>query len=98
MWKLFLVVFWTVFLAELGDKTQVATFLFATQNPVHRYLVFVGAFSALAVSTLLVVLLGSKVTEFLPMKIIRILSGLGFILIGIFILLRELNVFRPLFP
>jgi len=85
-------------LAELGDKTQVATFLFATQNPVHKYLVFLGAFSALVVSTLLVVLLGSKVAGLLPMKVIRILSSLGFIAIGIFILLRELNVFRSLFP
>jgi len=92
------VVFWSVFLAELGDKTQVATFLFTAQNPVHRYLVFLGAFSALAVSTFLVVLLGSKVAELLPMKVIRLLSSLGFIAIGIFILLRELNAFRSPFP
>jgi putative Ca2+/H+ antiporter (TMEM165/GDT1 family) len=98
MWKLFLVVFWTVFLAELGDKTQLATFLFATQNPLHKYLVFSGAFSALALSTLLVVLLGGKLAELLPLKVIRILSGLGFIGIGIFILLRESNGFRSLFP
>ena len=46
-WKTLAVVFGTVFLAELGDKTQVATILFASDKEVSKWLVFVGASLAL---------------------------------------------------
>src|SRR5262245_22759694 len=64
-WRIILkaafVVFTTVFLAELGDKTQIATFLFATDPNLNRLAVFVAAATALVLSSLIAVLLGEQV-------------------------------------
>ena len=46
-WKILLTVFVTVFIAELGDKTQLATLLFAADRGVSKWLVFIGASLAL---------------------------------------------------
>ena len=57
--KLYLVIFITVFLAELGDKTQLATLLFATDEQASKFMVFLMESLALIVSTGLAVLLGA---------------------------------------
>ncbi len=77
-----LIVFFTVFLAELGDKTQLATLLYASKGDHSPWLVFVAASAALITSTAVAVLLGtvaSKYIAFLPLKLI---AGIGFMLVG----------------
>ena len=53
-------IFLSILLAELGDKTQLATVLFATNPKLSRIGVFVASASALTVSSLLAVLLGEQ--------------------------------------
>ncbi len=78
-----LVIFGSVFLAELGDKTQMATMLFATEKTVQPLSIFLAASSALVVSTLLAVLFGSAVTRFIPEGTLKLIAGLAFIAVGI---------------
>lgn len=81
--KLLLAVFGTVFLAELGDKTQLATMLFATRPSVSLATVFVGASLALLASTGLAVLGGAVISQYVDPKYLSYAAGVGFILIGI---------------
>jgi len=86
--KLFLTVFGTVFLAELGDKTQLATLLYAADAPSARLTVFVAAASALVLTSALGVLAGGLVAEWVSPRVLRWVAGAGFVAIGLFILLR----------
>jgi putative Ca2+/H+ antiporter (TMEM165/GDT1 family) len=81
--KIFFAVFTTVFLAELGDKTQLATLLFASEKEYSRLVVFFAAAAALIVSTAIAVLLGEMVAKHINTKYLNWISGIGFILIGI---------------
>ena len=87
-WKIFLTIFGSVFIAELGDKTQLATMLFATDKSVSRTLVFAAASAALVVSTALGVLAGSLLSETINEKYLHIAAGIAFIGIGVFTLYR----------
>lgn len=86
--KLLLAVFGTVFLAELGDKTQLATMLFATRQSVSLATVFVGASLALMASTGLAVLAGSLISQYVEARYLSYAAGAGFILIGIWTVWR----------
>jgi putative Ca2+/H+ antiporter (TMEM165/GDT1 family) len=79
-------IFTTVFLAELGDKTQLATLLFAADSRQHPALVFVAAAAALCLSTAIAVLLGSLAGHYLARMPLKLIAGLGFIAIGIWTL------------
>jgi putative Ca2+/H+ antiporter (TMEM165/GDT1 family) len=81
--KTLLVIFGSVLLAELGDKTQLATMLFATDKNVRPVQVFVAAAGALVLSTLLAVLFGSLVTRVIPASSLKLIAGLAFIAVGI---------------
>lgn len=85
-WKVFLTIFAAVFLAELGDKTQLATMLFATDREVSRYTVFLAASAALIVATALGVLAGSLLAEYINQRYLHLAAGVGFIAIGAFTL------------
>ncbi len=85
--NLYLTIFITVFLAELGDKTQIATVLFASDSSANRYIVFLTAAFALTISTALAVILGAAGEKYLNMLPLKLLAGLGFILIGAFMVL-----------
>ena len=85
-WKVFLTVFGAVFVAELGDKTQLATMLFATDRDVSKYTVFFAASAALVVASGLGVLAGSLLAEFINPKFLHYAAGVGFIAIGAFTL------------
>lgn len=84
-WKLALLAFGMLFLAELGDKTQLAVFTLATQ---HRqpWPIFIGASIALILVTLLGAFFGSFVTKHIPASILQVAVGILFIGIGIFVL------------
>ncbi|MBV9420660.1 MAG: TMEM165/GDT1 family protein [Alphaproteobacteria bacterium] len=77
------VIFSTVFLAELGDKTQLATVLFAADEKTSPLPVFFAAAAALVLSTAIAVILGSMAERYLTMIPLKLIAGLGFIAIGI---------------
>ena len=77
-----LVIFLTVFLAELGDKTQLATLLFATDKQHHPAMVFAAAALALIASTAIAVGLGVLAERHLAIIPLKLIAGIGFVLIG----------------
>lgn len=85
--KLFFTIFSVVFLAELGDKTQLATVLFAADKEINRTMVFISASLALITATLIGVLVGSLISGYISVKQLHYLAGIGFIVIGIWTLL-----------
>ncbi len=86
--KTLLVVFGTVFLAELGDKTQLATFLFASDKNASKLEVFLGASLALIAASGIGVVAGGLVSQYVDEKYIHYLAGAGFVCIGLWMLLR----------
>ena len=82
-WKVFLSIFGTVFLAELGDKTQLATVLFATRESLHPLVVFVAASLALIATSAVGVAAGSFVADQIDTRILSYIAGAGFIIIGV---------------
>ena len=85
-WKIFLTVFVSVFIAELGDKTQLATMLFAADKEVSKYTVFLAASAALIVASAIGVLAGAMMSEYINEKYLHYVAGVGFIAIGAFTL------------
>ncbi|MFC3122542.1 TMEM165/GDT1 family protein [Agaribacter flavus] len=85
-WKIFITVFATVFLAELGDKTQLATMLFASDKEVSKITVFLAASAALIVASAIGVLAGSFLSDYINEKYLHYIAGVGFIGIGIWTL------------
>ncbi len=85
-WKIFLTIFAAVFIAELGDKTQLATMLFAADKTVSKSTVFLAASAALIVASAIGVLAGSLLSEFINEKYLHYIAGIGFIVIGVFTL------------
>ena len=81
-WKVFLTVFGAIFVAELGDKTQLATMLFAADKEVNKYMIFAAASFALVVASALGVLAGSLLAEYINEKYLHYVAGIGFIAIG----------------
>jgi putative Ca2+/H+ antiporter (TMEM165/GDT1 family) len=84
--KLFITTFGLVFLAELGDKTQLTT-LCLSANYNSKISVFLGSAFALVMSSLLAVLFGAGLSRLLPTNYIQIGAGIFFIVIGIWILI-----------
>ena len=75
-------VFGIVFLAELGDKTQLATLLFASKSPDKLFAVFVGASAALIVASAIGVIAGGVISQYIGPKQLSYVAGVGFLLIG----------------
>lgn len=84
--RLAVTVFGTVFLAELGDKTQLATLLYASEASHPRLTVFAASASALVLTSALAVLAGAVVSEFVSPKLLRWVAGAGFIAVGVWVL------------
>lgn len=85
-WSIFLTIFASVFIAELGDKTQLATMLFAADKEVSKYTVFLAASAALIVASAVGVIAGSLLAEYINEKYLHYIAGVGFIGIGVFTL------------
>ncbi|WP_455211943.1 TMEM165/GDT1 family protein [Kaarinaea lacus] len=87
-WKILITVFITVFIAELGDKTQLATLLFATDKEVSKMTVFIGASLALVLTSAIGVLAGSVISNYISEKQLHYIAGIGFVAIGLWTLLK----------
>jgi putative Ca2+/H+ antiporter (TMEM165/GDT1 family) len=86
--KVLITVFSAVFIAELGDKTQLATMLFAADKSVNRWTVFVGAALALVLTSAIGVAVGSLLSNYINEKYLNIVAGVLFIIIGIFSIVK----------
>ena len=87
--KLFATVFFTIFVAELGDKTQLATLLYASDASHPKLTVFAASAAALVLTSALGVLAGSLVAEHVNPKVVRWVAGLGFMAVGAAVLLAR---------
>ena len=87
--RLLFTVFTAVFIAELGDKTQLATMLFAAERKGHTLTVFAGASLALILATAVGVAAGSFFSRHVSEQAMKVVAGAGFIAIGLWILLRS---------
>ncbi len=87
--KLFFVVFGSIFLAELGDKTQLAVMSLAAENPKGILSVLAGSILALSLTTLLGCLLGGVISRYVPTNVIHYVAGGLFIVIGVLMILKK---------
>ncbi len=87
-YTILLTVFTTVFIAELGDKTQLATMLFAADKEVSKLTVFIGASLALIATSVIGVLAGSIISDYISAKHLQYIAGAGFIIIGLWTLIK----------
>ncbi len=86
--KLSLTVFAAVLIAELGDKTQLATILFASGKETSKLTVFTAASLALILTSAIAVTAGGLLSHYINERHLRMIAGIGFIVIGIFTLLK----------
>lgn len=81
-------IFLTIFLAELGDKTQLATLLFASEGKVTPMMVFAASAGALVLSSAIAVAVGAAASQYFSALPLKPIAGAGFILIGAWTLLQ----------
>ena len=81
-WQLFGLTFMTVFLAEIGDKSQLAAIALGGSSK-HPRAVFFGSIVALILTSFLGVIAGGGLAEVLPTKLLKTLSAFGFIFLAI---------------
>ena len=86
--NLFFTVFSTVFLAEMGDKTQLSTMLFAAKGDHARLTVFLGAALALVLTSAIGVAAGALIGRFINPRVLNWIAGAGFIVIGVWTLIK----------
>jgi putative Ca2+/H+ antiporter (TMEM165/GDT1 family) len=82
--------FLMIFLAELGDKTQLSTFAFASQSK-SPLSVFLGASLALVCSSFLGVVLGGVLGRFVPERIMKGLAAVVFLGFGVWTLVQAIR-------
>ena len=81
-WKLFLTVFASIFVAEMADKTQLVTLLFAADKAVNKWVIFLGSASALVLASAIGVIAGTMLSHVVSVRLMSVVAGTGFILIG----------------
>ena len=86
--KLLATVFATVFAAELADKTQLATLLYASNAEHSKLTVFIGSALALVVASGLAVFAGALLSQWIDEKLMMRMAGIAFILVGIWTFVR----------
>ncbi len=87
-WRVFMTTFGALFLAEMGDKTQLAAMMRAAETKMP-WTVFVSAALALACVSALGVAVGGTLGHYLPLEWVRRVAAVGFIAIGALILLGK---------
>lgn len=88
-WKIFGTAFLTLFLAELGDKTQLAVITMSSSTE-SKVAVFLGASLALVLVSLVGVLIGGVLSQFVPVEWLQRIAAAAFIVIGLLMLLGKL--------
>jgi putative Ca2+/H+ antiporter (TMEM165/GDT1 family) len=83
-WKLFVTVFGAIFIAEMADKTQLVTLLFAADKDVSKLTVFLGSALALVLASAIGVAAGTLLSQVINARMMSMIAGAGFIVIGIF--------------
>ncbi|MCS6984606.1 MAG: TMEM165/GDT1 family protein [Leptospiraceae bacterium] len=90
MWyEVFLKVFLTIFLAELGDKTQLATLLFAAQKNAPRWVIFFAASLALILAAGIGTLAGNFIAAHVSPRVLKFVAGAVFIIMGVYTLVHS---------
>lgn len=87
MYKIIVSTFILVFLAELGDKTQLTTMMLSAESS-SRLAVLIGSSIALVCSSVLGVLLGSVINKYIPAEFVNAASAIAFIIIGLLMLFK----------
>ncbi len=87
--KEFIMIFVSIFLAELGDKTQLATFFFASDKGINKSIVFLAASCALITTSAMGVLVGDVLSNYINQKYLNYVAGIGFVIIGIVIIVSN---------
>ena len=96
MWKVFFTTFGLVFLAELGDKTQVAVLLLTSNNPQRRWIIFAASALALVLCVLTEVTVGVTLARYIGPALINRVAGGMFLLLGLIGFIRVFKVFERL--
>jgi len=89
MWRSFAAVFASIFLAEIGDKTQLATMLFSAEGQTSRWVVFAGSAAALVTAAAIGVLAGGQIERFAKPRTLKLIAGIGFMAIGAWTIIRR---------
>jgi putative Ca2+/H+ antiporter (TMEM165/GDT1 family) len=89
MWKAFGPIFLSVLLAEIGDKTQLATMLFASEAQNRKWIVFAASASALVLASAIGVLIGAQLERFVKPSTLKLVAGAGFVVIGLWTMLSR---------
>ena len=87
-WRVMLTTFGVIFLAEMGDKTQLAAMTIAAEKK-RPWEVFIAASLALAAVSAIGVIVGSALSQYLPLEWIKRGAGVAFIVIGILVLIGK---------
>lgn len=87
-WRVLLTTFGIIFLAEMGDKTQLAAMTMAADKK-RPWEVFLGASLALAAVSAVGILVGTALGHYLPLDWIKRVAGASFIVIGILVLMGK---------
>ena len=87
-WRVFLTTFGVIFLAEMGDKTQLAAMTMAAESK-RPWMVFIGATLALAAVSAIGVVAGSVIGNYVPLIWIKRIAAIAFITIGVLILVGK---------
>lgn len=85
-WKILATVFVSVFIAEMADKTQLVTLLFAADKEVSKWTVFFGSATALVLTSAIGVIAGAALSQVINVKMMSLIAGTGFVVIGIWTL------------
>ena len=88
--KMLLTTFGLIFLAELGDKTQLATFCFSADCD-SRISVFLGSAGALVLSSLIAVIFGAGISRLIPASYIKMGAGIFFVIVGVLTLYSSMR-------
>jgi putative Ca2+/H+ antiporter (TMEM165/GDT1 family) len=87
-WRVVLTTFGVIFLAEMGDKTQLAAMTLSAQTQ-RPWAVLIGASLALACVSAIGVVVGAVLNQYLPLEWIKRAAAIAFIVIGVLILLGK---------